>query len=103
VTSKGILMGCLRNAFVVSATVLTIAVGASAVPGAAFAHGGGRGFHSRLARGGVGGGGLYVGHYDYGERGRGYGWGLDRVMAAAYNVSGSYLDGDYSVYPYGSW
>ena len=39
-------MWSLRNAFVVSATALTIAAGASAVPGTAFAHGGGRGFHS---------------------------------------------------------
>jgi hypothetical protein len=58
-------MGNLRNAFVVSAMALTIVAGASAVPVTAFAHGGGRGFHSRLARGGAGGGGLYVGHYDY--------------------------------------
>lgn len=96
-------MWSLRNAFVVSATALTIAAGASAVPGTAFAHGGGRGFHSKLARDGVGGGGLYVGHYDYGGRGRDYGKGLDRMMAAAYDIKGSYLDGDYSIYPYGSW
>ena len=94
-------MGAIfRNTLVASAAALTIAVGISAVSGAALARGEGRGAHSGF--------GLYIEHYGREHYGRdlgprGYGAGLDSVMAAAYNVSGSYLGGDYSIYPYGSW
>ena len=93
----------LRTAVLASVTALTIAANASAVPGTAFAHARGRGFHGRFTSDGFGRGGLYIAHYGYDSGGGGYGWGLDRLMASAYHVRGSYLDGDYSIYPYGSW
>jgi hypothetical protein len=93
----------LRNTFVASLAALTIAAGTSAVPGTAWARKGGPGFHGGFASAGFGRGGLYVEHYGYGFGVHDCGRGLDRVMASAYNARGSYLDGDYSIYPYGSW
>jgi hypothetical protein len=91
------------NTLVASAAALTIAVGTSVVPVAAFARGKDHGFHVGFASSGLGHGGLYIERYGYDSGRDGFGWGLGRMMAAAYNLRGSYLDGDYSIYPYGSW
>jgi hypothetical protein len=109
-------MGSLRNALVVGTTALTIVAGAVAASGTALAHIRSRGFHGGFASGVFGRGGLYVGHYDYGGAGLGNDWPLGRALAAAgyYQTChyaphgwsggcGIYSDGNYSIYPYGSW
>jgi hypothetical protein len=93
----------LRNSFVASLAALTIGAGTFAAPGTALARKGRPGLRDEFASPGFGRGALYVEHYGYGFGVREYGWGLDRLMAATYNAPGSYLGGDYSIYPYGSW